>query len=67
MGLDQLEKLEFGGNKMSGVALPLLKRPPSLRELNVSGWQRTDSGLWGVAITDFNIDNIVQLEQLVPV
>ena len=63
-GLDQLETLEFGGNKMSGVALPLLKLLPSLRELNVSGLQRTDSGEWGVAINDFNMDNIAQLEQL---
>lgn len=64
MGLERLEKLGFGGNKMSGVALPLLKLLPSLRELNVSGGQRTDSGTWSVSITDFNLDNIVQLEQL---
>jgi Leucine-rich repeat (LRR) protein len=49
---------------MSGVCLPLLKLLPSLRELDISGRQRTDSGLWGMALTDFNLDHIVQLEQL---
>jgi len=44
--LPQLEKLAFGGNKMSGAALPLLKLLPGLKRLSVSGQQRTDSGLW---------------------
>jgi hypothetical protein len=34
--LDRLEHFSFGGNKMSGVALPLLKLLPSLRELSVA-------------------------------
>ena len=63
-GMEQLERLAFGGNKMSGLALPLLKLLPSLKELNVSGWQRTDSGLWGVSVTDFNLDSIAELKQL---
>ncbi|HEV3122224.1 MAG TPA: hypothetical protein VGY53_09985, partial [Isosphaeraceae bacterium] len=62
--LDHLEHLSFGGNKMSGAALPLLKALPALRELSVSGQQRTDSGLWSVAVTDFNVSNIAQLDQL---
>jgi hypothetical protein len=62
--LEQLEHLSFGGNKMSGAALPMLKLLPSLRELRVGGGQRTDSGLWSVAVTDFNVDEIAQLEQL---
>ena len=62
--LDQLESFSFGGNKMSGVAFPLLKLFPALRRLNIGTQQRTDSGLWSVAVTDFNIDSIAQLEQL---
>ena len=62
--LDHLEHLSFGGNKMSGAALPLLKSLPALKELSVSGQQRTDSGLWSVSVTDFNIGHIAQLPQL---
>jgi Leucine-rich repeat (LRR) protein len=63
-GLDRLEHLSFGGNKMSGAVLPSLKLLPALRELSVSGQQRTDSGLWSVAVTDFNIGQIAQLPRL---
>ena len=59
--LDHLEHLAFGGNKMSGAALPSLKSLPALKELSVSGQQRTDSGLWSVSVTDFNIGHIAQL------
>jgi internalin A len=65
--LDELPRLEhfsFGGNKMSGSALPLLKALPALKELSVSGQQRTDSGLWSVAVTDFNVRQIAALTQL---
>ena len=62
--LDHLEHLAFGGNKMSGAALPSLKSLPALRELSVSGQQRTDSGLWSVSVTDFNIGHIAQLARL---
>ena len=34
------------------------------RELSVSGQQRTDSGLWSVSVTDFNVSHIAQLDQL---
>ncbi len=63
-GLEHLEHLSFGGNKMSGACLPLLKLLPALHELSVSGQQRTDSGLWSVAVTDFNIGQIAQLDRL---
>jgi Leucine-rich repeat (LRR) protein len=63
-GLENLETFAFAGNKMSGVALPLLKLLPALKNLEVSGWQRTDSGLWGLALSDFNLDSIAQLGQL---
>ena len=63
-GLDQLAHLSLGGNKMSGAALPLLKTLPGLRSLSVGGQQRTDSGLWGIAVTDFNIQHVARLEEL---
>ena len=63
-GLERLSHFSFGGNKMSGAALPQLKLLPALRELSVSGSQRTDSGLWNVAVTDFNLDHIAQLDRL---
>jgi hypothetical protein len=62
--LERLEYFSFGGNKMSGTALPLLKLLPGLRQLSVSGNQRTDSGLWNVAVNDLNIEHIAQLDQL---
>jgi Leucine-rich repeat (LRR) protein len=62
--LPALERLSFGGNKMSGAALPLLKPIRSLRSLSVGGQQRTDSGLWSVSVTDFNIQHIVELSEL---
>jgi hypothetical protein len=62
--LEHLEQFSFGGNKMSGVALPMLKLLPSLRSLSVSGRQRTDSGLWSVSVTDFNVSHIAGLDQL---
>src|SRR3989442_1037619 len=63
-GLPKLEHLAFGGNKMSGSALALLKTCPSLEELSVSGQQRTDSGLWSVAVTDFNVPHIATISSL---
>jgi hypothetical protein len=62
--LPRLERLAFGGNKMSGAALPLLKLLPSLRELSVAGDQRTDSGLWSVAVSDSNVAQIAELGAL---
>lgn len=62
--LEQLEEISFGGNKMSGRALPLLKMLPSLRRVNLGGLQRTDSGLWGVALSDYNLDNLAELTDL---
>jgi hypothetical protein len=62
--LEQLEHFGIGGNKMSGVAFPLLKLLPGIRVLDVAGQQRTDSGLWSVSITDFNIGEIAEMDQL---
>ena len=62
--LAQLEALGFAGNKMSGVSLPLLELLPSLKHLDVGGLQRTDSGLWGLALSDFNLESIEALTEL---
>jgi hypothetical protein len=61
---EQLEELHIGGDKMSGLALPLLRLLPGLRHLDVNGSQRTDSGRWGLMLTDVNIDSIAALTQL---
>jgi Leucine-rich repeat (LRR) protein len=62
--LESIEELHIGGNKMSGVALPLLRQLPALKHLDVSGSQRTDSGRWGLMLTDINIESITALTQL---
>jgi Leucine-rich repeat (LRR) protein len=62
--LTKLESLAIGANRLSGAALPLLKLAPSLRELDVGGLQRVDSGLWGLPLTDENLTRIAELKQL---
>ena len=62
--LESIEELHIGGNKMSGLALPLLRLLPNLKHLNVNGSQRTDSGRWGMMLTDVNIESIAALTQL---
>jgi Leucine-rich repeat (LRR) protein len=62
--LTHLEELAIGGNRLTGAALPLLKLLPALRALDVGGIQRVDSGLWGLALTDGNLQQIAALTQL---
>jgi Leucine-rich repeat (LRR) protein len=62
--LEKLEELHIGGNKMNGLALPLLRMLPSLKHLDVNGSQRTDSGRWGLTLSDVNIDNLTALTHL---
>jgi Leucine-rich repeat (LRR) protein len=62
--LEALEELHIGGDKMSGLALPLLRLLPSLKILDVNGSQRTDSGRWGLMLTDVNVESIAALTQL---
>ena len=62
--LARLEKLSLGGNRLSGSCLPLLKQLPALVDLDVSGIQRVDSGLWGLPLTEENLARIGQLRQL---
>ncbi len=37
---------------------------PRLRRLDVSGKQRTDSGLWSVSVTDLALDPVASLKEL---
>jgi internalin A len=62
--LEHLEELHFGGDKMTGLALPSLRLLPSLKLLDVNGSQRTDSGRWGLMLTDVNVESIGALTQL---
>jgi len=62
--LEELSELHIGGDKMTGLALPLLRLLPSLKHLDVNGSQRTDSGRWGLMLTDVNVDSLSALAQL---
>jgi Leucine-rich repeat (LRR) protein len=62
--LTHLEEIAIGGNRLTGAALPLLKLSPSLRKLDVGGIQRVDSGLWGVPLTEANLQQIAALTGL---
>jgi internalin A len=62
--LSRLEKLSIGGNRLSGSCLLLLKQLPALVDLDVSGIQRVDSGLWGLPLTEANLARVGQLHQL---
>jgi hypothetical protein len=62
--LEKLEELHIGGDKMTGRALPLLRLLPSLKRLDVDGSQRTDSGRWGLMLSDVNIESLSALTQL---
>ena len=62
--LERLHTFAFGGNKLTGRSLPLLRLLPSLRDLVVSGKQRTDSGNWGLELNDFNMSSLEALTGL---
>ncbi len=62
--LPRLEDLAIGGNRLTGACLPLLKPLASLRRLDVGGMQRVDSGLWGLALTDYNLQRLADLSQI---
>ncbi|MGH9659656.1 MAG: leucine-rich repeat domain-containing protein, partial [Bryobacteraceae bacterium] len=63
-GLPRLESLAIGGNRLVGSALTLLKTAPALRMLDVAGIQRVDSGLWGLSLTEANLDRLASLSTL---
>jgi len=62
--LPKLEELAIGGNRLTGSCLTLLKPLVSLRRLDAGGMQRVDSGLWGLALTDYNLARLGALTQL---
>ncbi|MFN7919003.1 MAG: hypothetical protein U0Q16_02835 [Bryobacteraceae bacterium] len=62
--LTKLERLAIGGNRLSGHCLTMLKLIPSLRDLDVGGIQRVDSGLWGLPLSEKNLARIGELTQL---
>ena len=62
--LPHLEKLAIGGNRILGPGLSLLKLLPALKYLDVGGIQRVDSGLWGIALNDSNMQKIGELTRL---
>jgi len=62
--LTKLRDLAIGGNRLTGACLPLLKALPALRRLDAGGIQRVDSGLWGLALTDDNLQRLADLTAL---
>jgi Leucine-rich repeat (LRR) protein len=62
--LGKLESLAIGGNRLNGSGLAFLKLLPALRKLDVSGIQRVDSGLWGLPLTDANLERLGGLTAL---
>jgi Leucine-rich repeat (LRR) protein len=62
--LPKLEELAIGGNRLTGACLSLLRPIQSLRRLDVGGMQRVDSGLWGLALTGYNLARLASLTQL---
>ena len=62
--LRQLESLSIGSCRLDGPALDHLKLLPKLRELDVSGVQRVDSGIWGLALNLENLRRLAEIRQL---
>lgn len=62
--LTKLVELRCGANRMSGLALTVLKTAPALRHLDVGGYQRVDSGLWGLALNEQNLERLGALPHL---
>jgi hypothetical protein len=59
-----LRELVLGGNKLTDRALTVLHALPALEVLDLSGVQRTDSGLWSIAMTDAAVEPIASLQGL---
>lgn len=62
--LPLLTTLRCGANRLSGLALTVLKTVPNLVHLDVGGYQRVDSGLWGLPLTEQNLERLGDLTQL---
>jgi Leucine-rich repeat (LRR) protein len=62
--LTGLRELRCGANRLTGSALILIKTAPALRSLDVGGYQRVESGLWGLALNEQNLERLGSLTQL---
>jgi len=62
--LPNLRRLAVGGNKVTDVGLNTLRTMTELQSLDLSGAQRTDSGLWSAIVTDRGLDSLIQLKKL---
>ncbi len=62
--LVKLERLVMGGNRLRGSCLSSLRLLPALTDLDAGGIQRVDSGLWGLPLTEANLQQIGALKQL---
>lgn len=63
--LTQLEEADFGGSRITGINLNMLKLLPRLRKLGLSGIQRRNGGVcWTATITDLDLDAIAVLTGL---
>lgn len=62
--LVKLERLVMGGNRLTGSCLSSLKILPALTDLDLGGIQWVDSGVWGLPLTEANLQQIGALKQL---
>lgn len=60
----KLERLVMGGNRLTGSCLSSLKLLPALTDLDAGGIQWVDSGVWGLPLTEANLQQIGALQQL---
>ncbi len=54
----------MGGNRLDGSCISFLPLLPALVDLDVSGIQQADSGLWGLPLSEPNLRKIGTLKQL---
>ena len=54
----------MGGNKLTDTALQFLRQMPQLEYLDISGQQRTDSGLWSLMLTETGMQSIASATEL---
>ena len=59
-----MKELTIGGNKLTDVGLEALRQLPGLQDLDLSGQQRTDSGLWFVSISERGADTLLAMKNL---
>ena len=61
--LPNLKQLSIGGNKLTDGGLQALRQMTGLTYLDLSGAQRTDSGLWSVSLTESGFDVLATLDE----